>query len=199
MWSLKLHTSRHITRRLTRVSCRSVESASILGVAAAFMAQALPLLITLITNISFYGRFSLGAVTPAVAVAHLGSMVVLIPVAGALIVGFMARYGSKAIRGHDIPEAMEQVLTNESRIPAHITFLKPISSAIAMSAKGVPQRGGRSQASECRGKAEKFAHGTLTLMKRPCRMAQSFPPQYVGELNHFMQPFSANLSSSRWK
>ena len=29
----------------------------------------------------------------------------------------MARYGSAAIRGHGIPEAMEQVLLNESRIP----------------------------------------------------------------------------------
>ena len=48
----------------------------------------------------------------------------------------MARYGSKAIRGHGIPEAMEQVLTNESRIPARVTFLKPISSAIAIGTGG---------------------------------------------------------------
>ena len=48
----------------------------------------------------------------------------------------MARYGSKAIRGHGIPEAMEQVLTNESRIPARITFLKPVSSAISIGTGG---------------------------------------------------------------
>ena len=60
----------------------------------------------------------------------------MIPVAGALIIGFMARYGSKAIRGHGIPEAMEQVLTNESRIPARITFLKPVSSAISIGTGG---------------------------------------------------------------
>src|SRR5690606_9665514 len=66
----------------------------------------------------------------------LGIWSVPIPVIGALIVGFMARYGSKAIRGHGIPEAMEQILTNESRIPARETFLKPISSAISIGTGG---------------------------------------------------------------
>ncbi len=48
----------------------------------------------------------------------------------------MARYGSKAIRGHGIPEAMEQILTNESRIKPIITFLKPVSSAISIGTGG---------------------------------------------------------------
>src|SRR5690606_12225149 len=48
----------------------------------------------------------------------------------------MARYGSKAIRGHGIPEAMEQVITNENRIPPRMTFLKPLSSAVAIGTGG---------------------------------------------------------------
>ena len=32
----------------------------------------------------------------------------------------MAFYGSKAIRGHGIPEAMEQILTNQSKIKPSI-------------------------------------------------------------------------------
>ena len=48
----------------------------------------------------------------------------------------MARYGSAAIRGHGIPEAMEQVLFNESRIPARVLFLKPLSAAIAIGTGG---------------------------------------------------------------
>ena len=55
---------------------------------------------------------------------------------GAIVVGLMARYGSKAIRGHGIPEAMEQVLTNESRIPARVTILKPLSSAVSIGTGG---------------------------------------------------------------
>ena len=61
---------------------------------------------------------------------------ILVPVIGAGIVGVMARYGSKAIRGHGIPEAMEQVLLNESRIPLRMTFLKPLSAAIAIGTGG---------------------------------------------------------------
>jgi len=47
---------------------------------------------------------------------HLGAWVILVPVFGGLIVGVMAKYGSSKIKGHGIPEAMEAVLTNRSRI-----------------------------------------------------------------------------------
>src|SRR5207248_9818094 len=67
---------------------------------------------------------------------HLGKLVVFIPVIGGVFVGLMARYGSKAIRGHGIPEAMEQVLLNESRLPARVTFLKPLSAAISIGTGG---------------------------------------------------------------
>ncbi|HEY1006835.1 MAG TPA: chloride channel protein, partial [Sphingobacteriaceae bacterium] len=55
---------------------------------------------------------------------------------GGILVGLMALYGSKAIRGHGIPEAMEQILTNESRIKPSMAFLKPVSSAIAIGTGG---------------------------------------------------------------
>jgi H+/Cl- antiporter ClcA len=107
----------------------------LLAVAAGFIAQALQALIGLITNISFYGRVSRSFVSPAG--NHLSWMLVIaIPVIGGLIVGLMARYGSKAIRGHGIPEAMENVLLNESRIPARVTFLKPLSAAISIGTGG---------------------------------------------------------------
>jgi H+/Cl- antiporter ClcA/CBS domain-containing protein len=107
-----------------------------LGFAAALVAQALVALIALITNLAFFGRFSLEDAVPAAAVARLGLWVIPIPVVGGLIVGIMARYGSKAIRGHGIPEAMEQVLTNQSRIPPRVTFLKPASAAVAIGTGG---------------------------------------------------------------
>jgi H+/Cl- antiporter ClcA len=101
---------------------------------AAVVAQVLVGLIFLVTNVSFYGRFSFAEATPWE--NHLGIGVVFIPIVGAVIVGLMARYGSKAIRGHGIPEAMEQVLTNRSKIPARMTFLKPLSAAIAIGTGG---------------------------------------------------------------
>ncbi len=109
---------------------------AILGFAAAIIAFLLTELISAITNLAFYGRFSFASASPAAAVPRLGLWVLPIPIVGALLIGVMARYGSKAIRGHGIPEAMEQVLTNRSRIPARVTILKPLSSAIAIGTGG---------------------------------------------------------------
>src|SRR3569833_21767 len=94
--------------------------AILIAIVAGCIAQVLGRVIGLITNISFYGRFSSDFVSPAD--NHLGWIAVLVPVVGGLVVGLMARYGSKAIRGHGIPEAMEQVLTNKSRIPKRLLF-----------------------------------------------------------------------------
>ncbi|HEV7621471.1 MAG TPA: chloride channel protein, partial [Flavisolibacter sp.] len=59
-----------------------------------------------------------------------------IPVIGGLLVGLMARFGSKAITGHGIPEAMEKIILEESRIPPAITFLKPLSAAVSIGTGG---------------------------------------------------------------
>lgn len=108
--------------------------AIIIGVGAVGIARLLMAAIELVTNISFYGRFS--AVTVSPANNHLGLWVILIPVVGGVLVGFLARYGSGAIRGHGIPEAMEQILTNESKISPKITVLKPLSAALAIGTGG---------------------------------------------------------------
>jgi chloride channel protein, CIC family len=106
----------------------------LLAIAAGLVAQVLTRLIGLITNLSFHARWSYELSSPAG--NHLGWLVVGVPIAGALVVGVMARYGSAAIRGHGIPEAMEQVLFNKSRIPARMTFLKPLSAAISIGTGG---------------------------------------------------------------
>ena len=108
--------------------------AGALGLAAGVLAELLVRLIGLVTNLAYYHRLGTDLASPA---GHrLGWAAVLVPVAGGLLVGLMARFGSKAIRGHGIPEAMEQVLLNESRIPARITLLKPLSAAIAIGTGG---------------------------------------------------------------
>ncbi len=105
-----------------------------LGLLATAIAQALMRLIGLFTNVAYYGVFSTSFVSPADNKLHYWS--ILVPVAGGLMVGLMARYGSAAIRGHGIPEAMERVLCHESRIPARVTFLKPLSAAISIGTGG---------------------------------------------------------------
>ncbi len=108
--------------------------ALLLGLAATVIAKLLLLLIGLITNLAFYARWSTVLVNPGTQL--LGPWVILVPIAGGIIVGLMARYGHAGIRGHGIPEAMEQILLNESRIAPSLTLLKPLSSAISIGTGG---------------------------------------------------------------
>src|SRR5690349_22925982 len=71
--------------------------ATVAGTGGAFSAWALLKLIALATNVFWYGSFSFAAKDIA---ARAPLLVLVIPVAGALIVGLMARYGSEKIRGH---------------------------------------------------------------------------------------------------
>jgi H+/Cl- antiporter ClcA len=102
--------------------------------AAAACAEVLVALINVVTNLAFFGQLSLSFRSPAT--HDLGLLVILVPVIGGLVVGVMARYGSPAIRGHGIPEAMERVLYNESRISPRVTRVKPRSSACASGTGG---------------------------------------------------------------
>ncbi len=117
-------------RRLLWITLLAVASAVIIG----FLAKGMVLLIDLITNLSFHGTFAFGYIPPGD--NHLGWWVALVPALGGVVIGLMALYGSKAIRGHGIPEAMEMILTNESKIKPAITYLKPISSAISIGTGG---------------------------------------------------------------
>jgi H+/Cl- antiporter ClcA len=127
----------HVVPHRRPVSPRVAAIAAVavgVGALTALVAQGLGHLIALLTNLSFYGRASFAPASPAH--HRLGAFVVLVPIAGGLVVGLMARYGSRAIRGHGIPEAMEHVLQKDSRIPARMTFLKPLSAAIAIGTGG---------------------------------------------------------------
>jgi CIC family chloride channel protein len=119
-----------LTTRVLPLSLQAVINAVIIGV----IAKGLVLLIELITNLAFYQRLSTRPVTPAG--NTLGWMVMLVPIAGSIVVGLMARFGSAAIRGHGIPEAMEKIIMNQSKIPPRLTFLKPLSAAISIGTGG---------------------------------------------------------------
>jgi chloride channel protein, CIC family len=105
-----------------------------IGIVSAFVALGLLKLIGLFTNLFFFQRFSTALITPE---AHgLGPFVIAVPVVGALIIGLMARYGSERIRGHGIPEAIEAILINGSRVEPRVAILKPLSSAISIGSGG---------------------------------------------------------------
>jgi CIC family chloride channel protein len=108
--------------------------AIVIGVLSSGVAWALLKLIGMFTNLFYYQRWSWTMVSPAG--NHLGVLAIFVPVAGALIIGLMARYGSERIRGHGIPEAIESILINGSRVQPRLAVLKPLSSAISIGSGG---------------------------------------------------------------
>ncbi|HLW34387.1 MAG TPA: chloride channel protein [Chthoniobacterales bacterium] len=105
-----------------------------IGIVSALVAKALLWLIAVISNAVFFQKYSpeLGSLVHH----HLGAWVILAPVAGALLIGLMARYGSEKIRGHGIPEALEAILLGGSVIQPKVALLKPLSSAISIGTGG---------------------------------------------------------------
>lgn len=108
-----------------------VAMSTVAGTGGAFSAWLLLKLIGFATNVFWYGNFSFA---PAV-IAHRGPLLVLfIPVAGAFIVGLLARFGSDKIRGHGIPEAIETILFGESKLSLKVALLKPLSQLYPLAA-----------------------------------------------------------------
>ncbi|MGZ4620633.1 MAG: chloride channel protein [Blastococcus sp.] len=105
------------------------------GAVSALVAWLLLRLIGLITNAVFYQRFGTALVAPG-AVHHNPLLVLLAPVAGGLVIGVMARYGSEKIRGHGMPEAIEAILMGGSKVQPRVAVLKPVSSAVAIGTGG---------------------------------------------------------------
>ena len=108
--------------------------AALIGILAGIVAYALYDLIGLFTNLAYYHEWSFHFRSPEN--THLGPWIIVTPVIGGIIIGFMAKYGSEKIKGHGIPEAMEAVLTSRSRIEAKVAILKPLSAAIAIGTGG---------------------------------------------------------------
>src|SRR6478672_983909 len=107
--------------------------AALLGVAGGGAAWVLIHLIGLITNVVLFHQF--GWALPSFADFHPGPILLVEAAAGGLAVSLLARW-SPVIRGHGLPEAMEAVLTRQSRIAPRTAVAKPLSAAIAIGSGG---------------------------------------------------------------
>ena len=113
------------TRRLLLLSAL----ATLLGFAGGGAAWVLVHLITVITNAAVFHRLA----TEEIPYTELdaGWTLFVVAVGGALLISLLARW-APVIRGHGIPEAMEAVLTNQSRVSPRTAIAKPISAALAI-------------------------------------------------------------------
>jgi len=113
---------------------RLVPLGILVGALGAGISLALLDMIGFFTNLFYYQRLSVQLVSPNA--NTLGLVAVVIPIGGGLVVGLIARYGSEQVRGHGIPEAMENILINGSKVQPRLAVLKPVSSAISIGTGG---------------------------------------------------------------
>jgi H+/Cl- antiporter ClcA len=107
--------------------------AGCIGLAAGGAAFVLVRMIAMLTNVALLHRVSWKL--PSFAHAHFGPDVVAVAAAGGFVVALLAKW-SPVIKGHGIPEAMEAVLTKQSRISPRAALAKPLSAAIAIGTGG---------------------------------------------------------------
>jgi CIC family chloride channel protein len=105
-----------------------------LGAISAVAAWVLLEMIGLSTNLFYFHKFSFVERDPWQAGRHW--WLILMPVAGGLIVGIIARYLSPKVRGHGMPEAVETIVFNGGRVQPRVAILKPIATAISIGSGG---------------------------------------------------------------
>ena len=107
--------------------------AALVGLAAGGAAYVLVHLIGLLTNLALFHRW--GWELPSFEHFEPGPGLFVAAAAGALVVALLARW-SPIIKGHGIPEAMEAILTKQSRIAPRAAVAKPVSAAVAIGTGG---------------------------------------------------------------
>src|SRR5439155_2758191 len=107
--------------------------AALIGLAGGVAAYVLIHLIALLTNLAFFHRVEW--TLPSFTNLPRSPNIVIVAVIGGLVVATMAHW-APIIRGHGIPEAMEAVLTKQSRIAPRTAVAKPVSAAVAIGSGG---------------------------------------------------------------
>ncbi|HEY1121217.1 MAG TPA: chloride channel protein [Haloferula sp.] len=108
--------------------------AVVVGLIVAVAGIGLLNLIWLITNLTFHGKANAHDAVPDF--TTFGAWAILVPAAGGLLIGLIARFVCPEVRGHGIPEAMQGVVTGQSRIPLKVALLKPLSTAVSIGTGG---------------------------------------------------------------
>lgn len=115
--------------RLVRLSVM----AALVGLAAGGAAYVLVHLIGLLTNLALFHRWDWDL--PPFTELDPSPWLYVAAVSGAFVVALLARW-APIIKGHGLPEAMEAVLTKQSRIAPRTAIAKPLSAAVAIGTGG---------------------------------------------------------------
>src|SRR3954468_132398 len=103
--------------------------AAVLGLLGGLAAWVLIHLIGLITNLTLFGQW--GWTAPPFTELVVGPQIMIAALLAAVFISLLAKW-SPVIRGHGIPEAMEAILTKQSRIAPRTAVATPVSAPIAI-------------------------------------------------------------------
>jgi len=113
------------------------------GIIAGLGAWAFRMIIGLVHNILFLGKFQFfydaNIHTPG---NPWGPGVILVPVIGALIVAWLVKTFAPEAKGHGVPEVMDAIYYNDSKIRPVVGLIKAIASAVCIGSGGSVGREG---------------------------------------------------------
>ena len=105
---------------------------SLVGVISGIGAVILRWLIAFFHNLFFYGKFSLSYNSNAHFISRFGNYIIIIPVIGMLIVGYITERYAKEAKGGGVSEVIDAMLRNKGRIRPIVSLIEILVSAIGI-------------------------------------------------------------------
>ena len=113
------------------------------GIIAGLGAWAFRMLIGLIHNILFLGKFQFYYDANVHTLGNpWGPWVILVPVVGALVVAWLVKTFAPEAKGHGVPEVMDAIYYNDSKIRPVVGLIKAVASAVCIGSGGSVGREG---------------------------------------------------------
>ena len=113
------------------------------GIIAGLGAWAFRMLIGLVHNVLFLGKFQFFYDANVHTAGNpWGLGVILVPVIGALMVAWLVKTFAPEAKGHGVPEVMDAIYYNDSKIRPVVGLIKAVASAICIGSGGSVGREG---------------------------------------------------------
>jgi len=118
-------------------------AALLIGVISAFGAYGFRLLIGIIHNLSFLGKFSpFYDANVHTAESPWGWLLIFVPVIGSVVVIFLVRNFAPEAKGHGVPEVIDAIHYKEGKIQGKVSVVKALASATTIGTGGALGREG---------------------------------------------------------
>jgi len=118
----------------TKHFVKMVFYSSLVGVIAGLGAVIFRYLIAFFHNLFFFGTLSFSYNSNLHFISKFGNYIIVIPIIGMVIIGYLTHRYAPEAKGHGVPEVMDAVLKNKGRIRPIVSLIKILASAIGIGA-----------------------------------------------------------------